>query len=391
MNLTDFIAFQFQLLVCYIIYLILSSKKSHLQINRFYLVFAPAVIFAFVQLNGIFDDSVQSYFQVKLPEMMVKTTPVTSASSNFSWVWMLYLVGASISAILFLIQLNQILRQKTLKHLGRTGRVDAFLIENRTDSYSFFNRIFISEAQVHQAEYILKHETAHCAQKHTYDILWISILQIALWFNPVIYLWKRKMKENHEFMADRATIESESEIADYGKALLSAQLGVTIPHLGNGFNQPSLLRKRIIQLKTKNKISMKHFLLIPAFVGTALLTTSVTISEKPAANNFIVTKVLVDQEPEFPGGMDGLEKYINENIQYPKELQESGTEGKVYVSFTVTESGLVDNVKIMRGSEHEAFNQEAMRLVKGMPNWSPAVKEGKKVATDLQLPFVFAL
>src|SRR5690606_23512360 len=152
--------------------------------------------------------------------------------------------------------------------------------ENKTDSYSFFNKVYISESQLHEAEYILKHETAHCEQKHTYDILWVSILQIVFWFNPVFYLWKRKMKENHEYLADRASISSDEEIKDYSIALLSAQVGIAIPGLGNGFNQPSLLHKRIIQLKTKNKITMKHFILIPAIVGTALLTSSLTIKDK---------------------------------------------------------------------------------------------------------------
>ena len=65
------------------------------------------------------------------------------------------------------------------------------------------------------------------------------------------------MKENHEYLADRASISRDDEVQPYSYALLASHFGVAIPDLANGFNRKSLLQKRIIQLKTQNKIHMK--------------------------------------------------------------------------------------------------------------------------------------
>lgn len=392
MNLTDFLILQAQLICAYTIYLILSNKTKHLNINRFYLTLTPLLLIAFTQIDLLYDNSTRALFQIELPTFIAQSSKTTILASSFQWLWTVYISGVLISTLIFVVQLVRILKQPTIKYLGSNGNVKTYLIENKTDSYSFFNLVYISESQLHEAEYILKHETAHCKQKHTYDILLISILQIVFWCNPILHLWKRKMKENHEYLADKASISCEEEIKAYCHALLSAQIGVSIPNLGNGFNQPSLLRKRIIQLKTKNKIVMKHFILIPAIVGTALLTSSLTIKNSeqlPVQKKEVNGNI--DQQPEFPGGIEALFKYIGENMKYPKDLETSKTEGKVIVSFVVSNTGSIEKVKIEQASEHEAFNQEAIRVVKGMPKWNPGMKGGKKVATEMKLPFVFKL
>ncbi len=391
MSWTDFFTMQLQFLFCYIGYLLLSNKTKHLNINRFYLVGAPLLLLGFSQIDVFYTNETKELFQFELPAFIAESTSTATYSVGFDWLWFIYVSGVIISSLWFLYQLNRVIRQPVIKHLSRHGKVNVYLIENKTDSYSFLNRVYLSESQLHEAEFVLKHELAHCQQKHSYDILWMSLVQIVFWFNPVVYLWKRKIKENHEYLADSASISSDDDIKAYSLALLSAHIGVSLPDLGNGFNQPSLLRKRIIQLKTKNKIAMKHFILIPAIVGTTLLTSSLTItdySELPLKKEVNGT---LDQQPEFPGGVSALSMYIQENINYPETLKKNRTEGMVIIAFTVSDTGKIENITVEKSSEHDAFDQEALRLVKLMPNWKPGIKDGKEVPVEMKLPFAFKL
>lgn len=389
MSWTEIIVLQLQLAICLIVYLVINRKEMHLVVNRFYLSLTPLLLLLFTVLSPYYQTEVQSIVSIELPEVIINLQPTAAAS--FSIVTLIYGIGVVLSLLIFLFQLIRVMRQPVIKQLTKNNQISVYLIENKADSYSFMNNIYISESQLHQVEYILKHERAHCLQKHSWDILLLQLFQIVFWFNPIFIIWKRKMKENHEYLADKASIDNHDEIESYSYALLSAQLGINIPQMGNGFNEPSLLHKRIIQLKSQNKIKMKHLILIPAFVGTALLTASFTtptntVSETPKS---IVTEI--DQQPQFPGGMDGMIEYFQSNLKYPEALKESKATGKVYVNFIVKADGSLTEVTILRSSNEALFDSEAIRLVSGMPNWKPAIKDGKKVAAEMQLPISFQI
>ncbi len=100
--------------------------------------------------------------------------------------------------------------------------------------------------------------------------------------------------------------------------------------------------------------------------------------------------LLAEQMPQFPGGMDGLSKYLSETIVYPPTAAENGVTGKVYVSFIVNEDGSVDNIEILRGVE-PAINTEAIRVISLMPKWIPGMQGGKNVKVKYTLPINFRL
>lgn len=78
----------------------------------------------------------------------------------------------------------------------------------------------------------------------------------------------------------------------------------------------------------------------------------------------------VDEKPEFPGGGDSMVKYINTNRHYPEEAYQSGIEGRVTCSFIVHADGKLSHIKVLRGVE-PSLNQEAIRIVSSMPDWTP--------------------
>jgi protein TonB len=102
----------------------------------------------------------------------------------------------------------------------------------------------------------------------------------------------------------------------------------------------------------------------------------------------------VDVEAEFPGGADSLRKYIFDNIMMDLILDFSDKEmyNKVIVRFVVNKYGDIDQVAIDRAGDYcPPCNKEALRLVKSMPKWTPAIENGQAVAMYFRLPIIFAV
>lgn len=99
---------------------------------------------------------------------------------------------------------------------------------------------------------------------------------------------------------------------------------------------------------------------------------------------------LVEVMPEFPGGETALNKFMKDNLHYPKKAMESGITGKVIVSFLVDENGNIRNVKVLKGIGG-GCDEEAIRLIKMMPAWKPGKMGGKPVKVSMSLPVKFSL
>lgn len=94
--------------------------------------------------------------------------------------------------------------------------------------------------------------------------------------------------------------------------------------------------------------------------------------------------------PEFPGGQRALICYLANTIKYPLIAQENGIKGKVYVSFVIDEEGNVYNVNVVRGVD-TSLDNEAVRVVEGMPRWEPGRQAGKAVKVGYNVPIYFEL
>ena len=103
----------------------------------------------------------------------------------------------------------------------------------------------------------------------------------------------------------------------------------------------------------------------------------------------------LDVKPEFPSGNQAINKWLDENMNYPIVAIENQIQAKVYVNFVVRSDGRIDNVKIVRGfhntSFHPSIENEAIRLVKSMPKWKAGQKDGKNVHSYFIIPIMFVL
>lgn len=100
--------------------------------------------------------------------------------------------------------------------------------------------------------------------------------------------------------------------------------------------------------------------------------------------------VVVEQQPEFPGGTTALMKFLGDNIRYPVIAQENGIQGRVIMNFVVERDGSISDVQVVRGQD-PSLDREAERVIKTMPKWKPGQQRGKPVRVRFTLPVVFRL
>ena len=99
---------------------------------------------------------------------------------------------------------------------------------------------------------------------------------------------------------------------------------------------------------------------------------------------------MVEETPQFPGGSKELMSWLGQNIRYPVKAQEAGIQGRVILQFVVTKEGKVAGIKIVRGVSPE-LDEEAVRVVKAMPAWTPGKQDGQAVNVRYTLPVTFRL
>ncbi|MGV3560998.1 energy transducer TonB [Larkinella arboricola] len=99
---------------------------------------------------------------------------------------------------------------------------------------------------------------------------------------------------------------------------------------------------------------------------------------------------VVEQNPEFPGGMSALGQFLSKNIRYPPAASRANVSGRVFVSFVVNTDGSIQDVTVLKGLGF-GTDEEAMRVVKAMPKWRPGKQSGRPVRVKYNLPINFQL
>ena len=128
-------------------------------------------------------------------------------------------------------------------------------------------------------------------------------------------------------------------------------------------------------------------------VGGAVLKAKDDIAApEPPKHVVEETKIftVVEQMPMFPGGDAALMGYLRDNIHYPTVAAENGVQGRVVVGFVVERDGSITDVNVIR-SVDPSLDREAMRVVKGMPRWTPGKQNGSAVRVKYQVPVTFRL
>lgn len=105
-----------------------------------------------------------------------------------------------------------------------------------------------------------------------------------------------------------------------------------------------------------------------------------------------IPQYTAELEPEFPGGINELYKYVGDNVKYSERCREARVEGKVFVKFTVDKTGAIVDPIILRGiKECPELEKEVLRVISNMPHWIPGKQNGRTVSVYRTLPVVFSL
>jgi len=122
-------------------------------------------------------------------------------------------------------------------------------------------------------------------------------------------------------------------------------------------------------------------LLIP-FIGSSQTKDTIEVKEE--------AMMIVEQMPEFPGGVVEMMKYLGKNTYYPPQAKAKNIQGRVFVRFVIEKDGSINEVKVLKGV-HELLDKEAVRIVSSMPKWNPGKQRGNLVRVAYNLPIKFTL
>jgi hypothetical protein len=157
------------------------------------------------------------------------------------------------------------------------------LVESIAIPYTFLNNIYLNKNDFQRSAIepeLLTHELAHVKQWHTIDILLIEVLKIFLWFNPLLYIYKKAIQLNHEFLADEAVIQRHADITSYQELLLTKTCRSTQLSLASSINF-SLTKKRFTMM-TKNTSTIKGIILksavLPVVTALVYLISTETVA-----------------------------------------------------------------------------------------------------------------
>lgn len=257
----------------YALYALLFRNEKMLVFNRFYLLlslvvsfFIPLITFTVIvpaaQQPLVYDTYVYD-------PVVVPADPATGFND-----YLLYaaiVVFSMVTALLLLRFVRNLVNINRLVHKNERVRIPGarmVLLTGDIVPYSFLNHIFLNKKEYEEGAIepeVLEHEMAHLRQKHSWDILLIELLQVFCWFNPLIYLYRRSIKINHELLADAAVVKKLGDMRSYQMILLHRAVAQSSLALISSFNYVTI-KKRLVMLRKKANpvvIGLKATMVLP--------------------------------------------------------------------------------------------------------------------------------
>lgn len=272
------------LIVFYAFYRLLLENESYFQLNRIYLLATGLLAFGipFIRIEWLTQQSANQQVSVTISNLDMMVMPDHSSGGFASIPWgsiiaIIYVAGLLFFFTRFCLQLYTINRAFRKLSDQSDGFKDRSKIPGSEMAYSFFRHKFVHQ-DLPGSQTIHKHEDIHIRQLHTLDVLFFEVIALLNWFNPVVYLFKTAVKNNHEFLADEVAADYQGNRETYALLLLSAAFKVSPHALTNSFfSKQSLIKKRIYMLhkeKSRGAAILKYGLYLPLFSGVLLLSSA---------------------------------------------------------------------------------------------------------------------
>jgi len=412
------------LFLLYGLYFLLLRKQANFLFNRMFLLLSLITSLVTPLISFDFASSIVLY-QVQLDPILVQGEgPFISAEPSFTGVhliWGIYFLIATLLGFKFAWEINAVFNIRKQARPRLSPFTKDHILLNEQHNFSFFNWIFIHKENQNQ-ETIIAHEKCHSDMGHSYDIVFVKVLQILFWFNPILFLIERELRLQHEYAVDDVLLKRNENTLEYQQLLLNQVFNMKFNLVSNNFNQTFLKNRFTMMTKKENKKWSRLFLiaiLSMAFLSPAIISCSMDSAPEepmeaeasPAPPKAIDKKVeapapvdeaneptepeeqlflVVEDMPVFPGGEKAMYTYIGQNLIYPEQAKKEGIQGRVFVTFVVEKDGSITDVELLRGVSDE-LDQEALRVIKGMPKWTPGGQRGKPVRVQYRMPIKFGL
>jgi len=226
----------------------------------------------------------------KAPASTVKQISAVEAFDWMQFIWAGYILIASLLIIKIVLNLISLYRMLYKQQVTKKENFTLVDINENIAPFSFFKYIVYNSNLYSNEELqsILLHEKIHSQERHSMDVLIAKLFCIAFWFNPFVWLYKKAITQNLEYIADQKAIVQLEDKKAYQKALLKVVSNQSCLSITNNFYQ-SLIKKRIVMLNTNQshkKKSWKYALVIPALIGFVLLFQIKTIAQEKDPTTF---------------------------------------------------------------------------------------------------------
>lgn len=291
---------------------------------------------------------------VTLPNVLVVADHPAATHGRFSW-WMLYGLVTSLLFLRFFFRIGSLVYLYIRTDRQVVGDMTICRLKSPGGPFSFFRWIFVYPPSHSESEWreILIHEQTHAHQCHSLDILFAECMTCLLWFNPFVWLLRKEIRDNLEYLADDSVLHAGCDRKCYQYHLLGLSTSrQAAAHLYSNFNVSSLKNR----IRMMNKQPSKRIEQVKLLVLLPLMALLLTFS----------------------------------NCNTPSAKQTDGN-GNVKISAVVVDKeGNIKQVKVERGVD-PALDAEALRVVKAMPKWIPGKQKGKAVAVRYILPVQFRL
>lgn len=260
--------------------LLLENESMH-QFKRFFLL--TAVIASFIIPQIVFTKyievepttAVTQIISINEPQNI---QPVVQAieRSPMNWsliLWTIYGLGVAGFAFRFMFNLLKIWKRIRNNPKKKHSTIYRILLKEQLPPHTFLKYIFLNKQKFETKSIpnsVLLHEETHAIQRHSLDVLFLEVLQVVFWFNPLIYVYKKTIKLNHEFLADSAVLNGQEDHLNYQNTLLSYLSNDSFnTHqsvgIANAINYSSIKKRFIIMKKQTSKkgIAIRSLLLLP--------------------------------------------------------------------------------------------------------------------------------
>ncbi|MGG5505789.1 MULTISPECIES: M56 family metallopeptidase [unclassified Myroides] len=380
--------------------LFLEPIKIH-AFKRYYLLSALVLAFSLplvkIPSTGAFtvaNTKLQELNEVIITPVATENEPTTLASWTGSDVLLLvYFLGVSLFLIRFLLSL------RSFHHLDKQGSIvynrgQKFVLVGHLDAaFTFRKTIYLPlHIPIDWNNKILLHEYNHVKQNHSADILFIELLKIVCWFQPLLYWYQQHIALNHEFLADDALNSTKEETQAYLQLLLKQTFQQNELPLSSSFNF-NLTKKRFTMLtKTNNPLqntlailgTTTLLLLLGATTVFAQSTVKETETVAPATptNDPDEVYISVSEPANYPGGMQAFNQSFISNFRTPEF---EGTSIRVIIMFIVEKDGSLSDIKVVKDPGY-GVGEAAIAAITQMDKWIPAKEKGQVVRSQFALP-----